>query len=175
MDLIDVLNKYGVKSTKEAKNIIRSKGAVASGSLLKDTEFELTSKDGEINLVVITTDYGKFIDQGVKGSESTYPQSRKSPYKYTTKMPPSSVIDRWIVKKGIAPRNDKGQFISRKGLNFVIRRSIKEKGIRAIEFTKPFFDNIDDLEKDLLKVVPENIADSIIGWFNDLQYGNNSK
>ena len=45
-------------------------------------------------------------------------QIKSSPYKYTTKQPPSRVLDKWIVKKGIAPRDEKGRFMSRKSISF---------------------------------------------------------
>jgi hypothetical protein len=44
-----------------------------------------------------------------------------------------------MVRKGIAPRNVKGQFQSRKGLRFIIARSIYMTGIKpSLFFTKPF-------------------------------------
>ena len=54
-------------------------------------------------------------------------------------MPPSSVFDKWSIRKGIAPRDKEGKFINRKSLNYLIARSIFNKGIRAtMFFTKPF-------------------------------------
>jgi hypothetical protein len=54
-------------------------------------------------------------------------------------MPPPSAFDKWTIRRGIAPRNTKGQFQTRKGLNFAIARSIFEKGIKpSLFFTKPF-------------------------------------
>ena len=83
-------------------------------------------------------------DQGVKGAKSTYSESSKSPFRYTNKMPPSSVFDKWTIKKGIAPRDEQGRFINRKSLNYLIARSIYKKGIRAtMFFTKPFERGLD--------------------------------
>jgi len=54
-------------------------------------------------------------------------------------MPPPKAFDKWIVKKGIAPRGKGGIFAKRKGLQFAIARSIFEKGIKpSLFFTKPF-------------------------------------
>jgi hypothetical protein len=54
-------------------------------------------------------------------------------------MPPPSKLDKWIVRKGIAPRNKQGQLISRKSLQFLIARSIYRNGIKpSLFFTKPF-------------------------------------
>ena len=48
--------------------------------------------------------------------------------------PPSRVLDKWIVKKGIAPRDEKGRFMSRKSISFLIARSIGRNGIQGISF-----------------------------------------
>ena len=54
-------------------------------------------------------------------------------------MPPPKAFDKWVIRKGIAPRDKKGKFIKRKSLNFLIARSIFEKGIKpTLFFTKPF-------------------------------------
>jgi hypothetical protein len=80
-------------------------------------------------------DYGFYQDKGVSGTKVKY----STPFKYTNKMPPPKAFDKWIIKKGIAPRNKEGKFQTRKGLQFAIARSIFEKGIKpSLFFTKPF-------------------------------------
>lgn len=80
-------------------------------------------------------EYGHYQDKGVSGKKVKY----NTPYSYTTKMPPPSKLDKWIVRKGIAPRDKKGNFISRKSLQFLIARSIFNNGIKPSLFlTKPF-------------------------------------
>ena len=93
----------------------------------------------------LSNKYGVYQDKGVKGSESTYPQSRNSPFRYTSKMPPSRVFDKWIKQKGIKGRDKKtGRFITDKSLTFLIARSIYKKGIRAtLFFTRPFERGLD--------------------------------
>ena len=47
-------------------------------------------------------------------------------------------------KQGIAPRDEEGRFINRKSLNYILAKSIYEKGIRAtMFFTKPFKRGLD--------------------------------
>jgi len=117
----------------------------------------IKTKQG-LELTFEMLDYGLFQDKGVSGTKKKY----NTPYSYTNKRPPSSVFDKWSVRKGIAPRQDGGQFAKRKGLNFIIARSIFEQGIRpSLFFTKPFekrFNNFinefqtgisDDFENDL--------------------------
>jgi hypothetical protein len=80
-------------------------------------------------------EYGHFQDKGVSGKKVKY----NTPYSYKSKMPPPSKLDKWIVRKGIAPRDKKGNFISRKSLQFLIARSIFNNGIKPSLFlTKPF-------------------------------------
>jgi hypothetical protein len=54
-------------------------------------------------------------------------------------MPPPKAFDKWIVRKGIAPRDKNGKFISRKSLRFLIARAVFKNGIKpSLFFTKPF-------------------------------------
>ena len=130
-----ILKKYADYVIRESRNnLVRGKNNASqrlSDSLsysIKDTSVKF---EGEY--------YGQFVDQGVKGAESTYPESGSSPFKYTNKMPPSKAFDKWTVRKGIAPRDEEGKFLKRQSLNFLIARSIYKKGIRAtLFFTKPF-------------------------------------
>ena len=65
-------------------------------------------------------------------------------------MPPPSKLDKWTVKKGIAPRDEKGRFLSRKSLQFAIARSIFYNGIRpSLFFTKPFLKYSKELPNEL--------------------------
>ena len=55
-------------------------------------------------------------------------------------MPPPKAFDKWIVRKGLKGTRDKeGRFLSRKTLQFLIAKSVFQKGIKAsMFFTKPF-------------------------------------
>jgi hypothetical protein len=145
---LDNFGKYVVQQsrsnlTKDKTNVSKDLyNSISYTSKVNKNSFELT-----INMV----DYGKFIDKGVKGSESSA-KAPKSPYKYTTKMPPSRVFDKWSVKRSIAPRDAAGRFISRKSINFAIARSIFKKGIRTTNFfTKPFERAFKELPEDIVE------------------------
>jgi len=93
-------------------------------------------------------DYGFFQDQGVSGTKKKY----DTPYSYKSKMPPPSKLDKRIVRKGIAPRKQGGQFISRKSLQFLIARSIYTNGIKpSLFFTKPFEAAFKKLPEELIE------------------------
>jgi hypothetical protein len=92
-------------------------------------------------------DYGQFQDKGVNGKFKKY----NAPFNYTDKMPPPSKLDKWIVRKGLAPRNKQGQLMSRKTLQFLIARSIFRNGIKpSLFFTKPFEDAFKKLPNELV-------------------------
>ena len=134
------LEKYAKYVIQQSRSNLTKKKNNASKQLYNSLEYKIQGD----KISFLSEDYGQFIDKGVKGSKSTYPESSASSFKYTTKQPPSSVFDKWSIRKGIAPRDSKGRFVSRQSLNFLIARSIKNKGIRAtLFFTKPFERGLD--------------------------------
>lgn len=114
----------------------------ASKELYNSLGSDVKKTNKGYNLSFEMEDYGKFQDKGVSGTKKKY----NTPYSYKSKggknglkgMPPPSKLDKWIVRKGIAPRN-KGKFTTRKSIQFAIARSIHTKGIKpSLFFTKPF-------------------------------------
>ena len=134
------LEKYAKYVIQQSRSNLTKKKNNASKQLYNSLEYRIQGD----RVSFLSENYGEFIDKGVKGAKSTYPESSASPFKYTTKQPPSRVFDKWSIRKGIAPRDKQGRFISRQSLNFLIARSIKNKGIRAtLFFTKPFERGLD--------------------------------
>ena len=72
-----------------------------SGALSRSIEYKISN--GKVSFLAL--DYGEYLDQGVKGAKSTYPESSQSPFRYRDKRPPASAFDKWSVKSGIAPRD----------------------------------------------------------------------
>ena len=134
------LEKYAKYVVQQSRSNLTKKKNNASKALYNSLQY--TIKGDKVSF--LSEDYGQFIDKGVKGAKSTYPESSASPFKYTTKQPPSSAFDKWSIRKGIAPRDKQGRFVSRQSLNFLIARSIYKKGIKAtLFFTKPFERGLD--------------------------------
>ena len=101
-----------------------------------------------ISLYFEMFDYGVFQDKGVSGVKKKY----NTPYTYKTKMPPTKALDKWIVRKGIAPRDEKGKLMNRKSLKFAIARNIFINGIKpSLFFTKPFEKAYKQLPDELIK------------------------
>ncbi len=133
-------NRYAKYVIQQSRTNLTKKQN-GGGNLYNSLNYKIINKKTTDDVIVefIMDYYGQFQDKGVKGARSVYPQSTKSPFRYKTKMPPQRVFDKWLIKRGIAPRDKKGRFMSRKSLKFLIARSIYEKGIKAtFFFTKPF-------------------------------------
>lgn len=132
---LKALEKFRDLVVAEAKANLQRLGKNSSGKLSNSIKGEVKEMPNSIGIYFEMEPYGNFQDKGVSGTERKF----DTPYSYTTKMPPPSKLDKWIVKKGIAPRNVTGQFQSRKGIQFAIARSIFKYGIRpSLFFTKPF-------------------------------------
>jgi hypothetical protein len=106
-------------------------------------------------------DYGDYIDSGVRGTKSNYRVNKNTPFKYTTKPPPSNLIGNWAKNRNIRFRDAKGKF--KKGnynaIGYVIARSIFEKGIRANNFfTIPFVNEFKKLPTDLQDIFADDMV-----------------
>ena len=86
------------------------KGRFTGGSAMPSLTFEMAN-------------YGKFLDEGVRGSKSNYIENRNSKNKFRNgkKSVPVGPIRTWCKKKGISEK-----------LAFLIARSIYEKGIKHL-------------------------------------------
>ena len=157
------LNSFGKQVVNRAKgNIQKAKGG--GTALEQSISFKVITDPDGFKVQFYMADYGTFVDKGVSGNKKQ--QKFKdyknkvitSPYKYTTKQPPSGVLDKWVVRKGIAPRDEGGRFIKRKSLVFLIARKIKRDGIKGISFfQKPLALGLRQFGKDLLSNVKEDI------------------
>ena len=132
----DLLNDFRSNVIREAKRNLTNQNT--SGRLSKSLKSYVKESKNSIQISFEMEDYGFFQDRGVQGTKSG---KSLDGYKYTNKMPPPKAFDKWIVKKGFKDtiRDKKGRFVKRKGLAFIIARSIFEKGIKpTLFFTKPF-------------------------------------
>ena len=155
------LNRFAKYVIEESKNNLRNKKSKSSNKLLNSLDKKLNVSANSFSLSFLMEDYGVFQDQGVKGTKSNYVENKKSPFSYKSKggknglkgMPPPAKMDKWIVRnnlKGI--RGKDGKFISRKSLQFMIARSVFEKGVKAsFFFTKPFEKAFKNLDKDIIE------------------------
>ena len=133
------LEVFAKKVIAEARENLTKKNN--SGNLSKSLTYKESTGRNWFSLKFLMEDYGRFQDEGVKGSKRTYPESKKSPFSYRDKMPPTQTIASWAKSKNIRLRDKKGRFAkgNYKTIGFLFARSIMEKGLRAsMFFTKPF-------------------------------------
>ncbi|MGB0861294.1 MAG: hypothetical protein ACPGXZ_00170 [Saprospiraceae bacterium] len=152
------LNDFKDHIIREAK----AKAPTSSGNLKNSITGYVKESANSIQITFEMPEYGFFQDQGVSGKKKKY----NTEFSYTDKMPPPSKLDKWIVRKGIAPRKEGGQFASRKSLQFLIARSIYMNGIKpSLFFTKPFEAAFKKLPNELVEkygLGMEELLDEII-------------
>ena len=141
------MEKYAKYVVQQARSNLSKGKNNASKQLYNSLNYEVKqnrTSGGQFatgyNAEFFMEEYGAYQDMGVHGAKSSYIENRKSPFRYTTKQPPTKAFNKWIKIKGIKGRDKKtGRFITDQSLKFLIARSIKNKGIRAtLFFTKPF-------------------------------------
>ena len=144
-EAIDKFRKYVVQQSRS--NLTKQKKN-ASKSLYNSIKGVSKVNPNSISLYFEMEAHGVFQDKGVSGKEKKY----NTPYSYKSKMPPTKALDKWVVRRGIAPRDAKGRLISRKSLKFLIARSIYRHGIKpSMFFTKPFEVAYDRLPDELVE------------------------
>jgi hypothetical protein len=141
------LNKFRDYVVSQAKSNLTRQRKNSSKSLYNSIKGNVKAMPNSFSMDFEMNEYGFYQDKGVSGVKKKY----NTDFKYTNKMPPPKAFDKWIVKKGLAPR-DKGKFQSRKSLSFVIARSVYINGIKpSLFFTKPFDKAFKRLPEDLVE------------------------
>lgn len=157
MSVKNALDSFAFDVIEGAKKTLKDKNINASKKLSNSLDYKLKVSKNSFSLSFFMEDYGDFIDKGVRGVGGSKADGSKwkrkrfasdSPYKYKNKKPPANAFSKWIVQKGFAPRNKKGQFTTRKSLQFAIANSVYHTGIKTTHFfTTPFnreFRNLPD-------------------------------
>ena len=169
MDRQEVLNRFVRHVVSQAKKNLTTGNRNASKKLYNSIKGEAKSFPNSIGIYFEMEDYGNFQDKGVSGVKQKF----DTPYSYKTKMPPPNKLDKWIVRKGIAPRA-KGKFTGRtvsavgfkKSILFLVARSIFYNGIKpSLFFTKPFeaaYKTLPDTLIDKYGLDAEQLLDEIL-------------
>jgi hypothetical protein len=124
------LQKFVDGVVKQARTNLTKRKKNASKKLYNSIKGESKVYPNSIRIGFEMEDYGFFQDQGVNGKK----KNQGSRFSFRDKMPPPSALDKWIVRRGIAPRDAKGKLLPRKTLQFIIARSIYNKGIKPSKF-----------------------------------------
>ena len=164
------LESFGKQVVNRSKGNLQKAGK--GGKLENSIKFEvITTADG-FTVQFYMSSYGQFVDKGVSGTQTkrTFKDYKsktiKSPYSYKNSkghsQPPSKALDKWVVRKGIAPRDASGKFMKRKTITFLIARSIGRKGIQGISFfQKPLGLAMKDFPTLVLKAIRKDISDNL--------------
>ena len=149
----------------KAQQNLKKKKQISSGKLYDSIDYNLNVFKNSFSLEFYMEDYGTFMDLGVKGSKSTYPESKNSPYKYSGrfKMINPASLDKWLIKKSIAPRDESGRFIERKNLKYAIATSIYRKGLKGSRFfTGAFEEEFKNIDKQVQEAFGLDLDDFLI-------------
>ena len=160
------LNSFGKQIVKQA--VANLSAADKKGALSNSIDFFVIKKGKSLTIRFKMAKYGQFVDKGVSGTNKkrSYKdykgKTRKSPFKYKAKQPPSGIIQKWIKRKGLKGRDKKGRFITHKSLSFLIARSIKKKGIQGISFfQKPLMLGMKQFSSKFGKAIADDIVNSL--------------
>ena len=151
------LNNFAKYVIQQSRSNLSKSNRNSSKSLYNSLDSEIEVSANSFRLAFLMEDYGKFIDKGVQGSNPSgikngVQKAPNSEYRFKSKSIPTKVLDKWVIKKGIAPRNKSGKFLSREGLKFAIAKSIALQGIRpSLFFTKPFETAFERLPDELVE------------------------
>ena len=164
------LNSVGKKVVNQSKGNLQRAGK--GGKLEESIYFKVVPEGDGFVLQFYMSIYGQYVDKGVSGTKQkrTFKNYKKkvvkSPYAYRNakghSQPPSKALDKWVVRKGIAPRDASGKFLKRKTITFLIARKIGRFGIQGISFfQKPLSLALDNFGKDLLGNIKEDILNTL--------------
>ena len=136
------------------------------GKLYDSIQARVKANANSFEMEFSMEEYGIYQDKGVSGTEKKY----KTPYKYKDgkeNRPSPKHFDKWVVRKGLAPRTQSGKFASRSGIKFALSVFVQKNGIKpSLFFTRPF-------EK-AYKKLPQDLIDAFgvdaIKLFNDSIY-----
>lgn len=136
------LSRFGKAVVKQARTNLTKQQREDTKDLYNSIKYDLEVNRQSFSLSFEMLEYGIYVDQGVKGKNSSN-KAPRSPFKFGSgtgkKGGLTRSIEKWVKRKNIKFRNKKGQFITSKQTSFLISRSIYQKGIKpSLFFTKPF-------------------------------------
>ncbi len=137
---------------RNARRALKKEKHISTGALYKSMHPKL-SLDKKGNPQVDLTpdvDYWLFVDQGVRGATQEREEDKdgkkkepwkqkapRSPFAYSSKRPPLSVIQEWMKQRNVKPRDKgTGRFAkgTHKSLAFAIQENIFQTGLRPSYF-----------------------------------------
>ena len=161
----EILNKFAKRVIQQSRTRLTKGKKNASKDLYNSLRYDLTTSAAAFILNFFMEEYGIYQDRGVSGKKRKY----NTPFSYKDKMPPPKALDKWMVRRNIkGTRDAQGRFIKRKSLQYLLARSIYNKGIKPSNFfSKSFEQAFDKLPEDMVKAyrldLEEFLRSSTIG------------
>ena len=153
------INKYGKYVIQQSRSNL-TKENKGGGTLYNSLSYKAleTKKVGNpYTLEFFMENYGAFVDKGVKGLNSTYPETRAamSTFQYGSGTGPkgglTKGIDSWLRQKKFRWRDELGRFMSYKSMRYLIVQKIYHQGLRAtMFFSKPLDAGLNKYNKDII-------------------------
>ena len=164
----EVLNAYAEYVVDSAKkNLVDERKSL--GDLYKSVSYKYEKSQNLFLLDFLMEDYGTFVDKGVRGKTSTYPETSAalSQFQYGSGNFPkgglTEGINEWMKKKRFQWRDERGRFMSYESMSYIIARSIYNKGLKAnLFFTTQFELGLQNLPKQLTDAFSLDIENAII-------------
>lgn len=140
--LQQVIDNFGKRVIQQSRSNLTKSKKRSSGSLYQSMAFKATIKGEKFSGQFFMEDYWAFVDQGVKGKESSA-KAPNSPFRFGTgtgrRGGLRESIPKWVQAKRFQFRDKKGKFLSYEQTAFIIARSIYKTGIKpSYFFSKPF-------------------------------------
>jgi|TARA_R110000744_G_scaffold214666_5_gene333458 hypothetical protein len=134
------LTNFGKYVVKQARTKLTKGKKNATKELYDSISYKVIKSADGVDVQFLMKYYGQFVDKGVSGVKvkrgfTNYQgETLTSPYK-RTKQPPPAPLEKWIKIRGLKGRDKAtGRFITNKSFAFLIGRSIKNKGAKALMF-----------------------------------------
>jgi len=154
---LDILQDYSQKMIDALKDNLNKKDRFASGMLSQSITANVKVFNQVVEMTISMEDYWKFVDEGVDGTVVKW----GSPYKFKKKNLNQKAMLKHIANRGLRVTAKKGvsKENARKGLAFVLGRSIAKKGIKPTHFASEVFegDLMEDLSNDLAEALGRDI------------------
>lgn len=151
---MEEFGKLWVKTLREQLIITQPFPKRATGKLYNSINYRVTQKQDDWTLTLFSEDYLKFVDKGVSGTRRKY----NTPFSYSTKKPPISVIQQWTRVKGIP---EEAAFpIQNKIFRFGLKpTNVINKSIREIEYRSKWINKFEEsITEEILNIVKEGFS-----------------
>jgi len=138
------LSKFAFNVVKGARTNLTKNGKNDTSALYNSLGSEVTVGKNSFSLAFFMEEYGNYVDQGVKGKESSS-RAPNSPFRFGTGSSKGSkslseIMAEYAKRKGFQWRDSKtGRFMSHQSMGYIMARSKYNKGVApSMFFTRPF-------------------------------------